>query len=752
MDPSEAPMLPQPVFYIGHHDTNREDVVSGELMDQARIIGYDMITTRITNTAFRDHVQKLCSEHQAVGDSQLPMPIVTSLGPEYTSLGPSDATPSMIATVSPWADVSSSDPVVAHLSRQVVSIEVAYAAFCGISNVILPPLFRDGTTPDAVAVSRYADVVSQSLSLGPYLQVLAPFPMDDQKLPKEETVTFKLQSSAKHATEKPSEQPGSDPFTTWDAWNHVRIACNYAAKLALVLIIPRLLPSDHLQSRWYSEPLRILTLPASSFAANPNGHPVLSKAHQAMLTKYMRLQMPPWLLLSGSSELPQPDYSTSEPTPAEAAQLPVHPPAQAPRLAYLRYFQRTQPPLPPLARFAQGYQDFLQSPLQPLTDNLESITYEVFEKDPIKYAWYEQAIALALKDLYSALRRPIVVAVVGAGRGPLMTRSLMASGTTEVPILPYAIEKNPNAFVLLQRRNKTDPLWGGRVQVIKTDMRSWTGPLGTEGKPTKVDILVSELLGSFADNELSPECLDGVQHHLDPENGVSIPQSYTAWVTPIASPRIHADLLHRPSDPEKYNLPYVTMLHQFSYLSYTDRPLPPTPAGLISFEPSIQECWEFTHPLPTSVISQSDVRKRGGQLAPGLSGGDGWNEHNARSCHLTFPVGEVSRGVCHGLAGYFETVLYRSRDGSRVVELSTNPNTMDEKSKDMISWFPIFFPLKTPLYIPDGAEIRLDMYRKTDDRKVWYTWQAGVWVQVNSRWQRTGVSEVHSSAENGCLM
>lgn len=39
----------------------------------------------------------------------------------------------------------------------------------------------------------------------------------------------------------------------------------------------------------------------------------------------------------------------------------------------------------------------MQSPLQPLTDNLESITYEVFEKDPIKYDWYERAVALALK-------------------------------------------------------------------------------------------------------------------------------------------------------------------------------------------------------------------------------------------------------------------------------------------------------------------------------------------------------------------
>ena len=39
----------------------------------------------------------------------------------------------------------------------------------------------------------------------------------------------------------------------------------------------------------------------------------------------------------------------------------------------------------PLKKYASGYEDFLQSPLQPLMDNLESGTYEVFEKDPVKY-------------------------------------------------------------------------------------------------------------------------------------------------------------------------------------------------------------------------------------------------------------------------------------------------------------------------------------------------------------------------------
>ena len=35
--------------------------------------------------------------------------------------------------------------------------------------------------------------------------------------------------------------------------------------------------------------------------------------------------------------------------------------------------------------------------------------------------------------------------------------------------------------------------------------------------PEHVDILVSELLGSFGDNELSPECLDGASRFLKRE-------------------------------------------------------------------------------------------------------------------------------------------------------------------------------------------------------------------------------------------
>lgn len=72
----------------------------------------------------------------------------------------------------------------------------------------------------------------------------------------------------------------------------------------------------------------------------------------------------------------------------------------------------------------------------------------------------------------------------------------------------YAVEKNPNAFVTLQERKQNE--WGDKVELLFGDMR-------TLHVPEQVDILVSELLGSFGDNELSPECLDGAMRFLKRE-------------------------------------------------------------------------------------------------------------------------------------------------------------------------------------------------------------------------------------------
>ena len=62
------------------------------------------------------------------------------------------------------------------------------------------------------------------------------------------------------------------------------------------------------------------------------------------------------------------------------------------------------------------------------------------------------------------------------------------------------------------------------------------------------------------------------------------------------------------------------------------------------------------------------------------------NSHNIRSATLTFHIPHA--GVLHGLAGYFEAVLYGD------IGLSIHPDRKENISKDMLSWFPLLFPLK----------------------------------------------------------
>lgn len=70
----------------------------------------------------------------------------------------------------------------------------------------------------------------------------------------------------------------------------------------------------------------------------------------------------------------------------------------------------------------------------------------------------------------------------------------------------------------LQQRQAAE--WGEQVQLLFGDMR-------LIDVPEKADILVSELLGSFGDNELSPECLDGAIRFLKRMYALSD----TSWIS-----------------------------------------------------------------------------------------------------------------------------------------------------------------------------------------------------------------------------
>lgn len=165
----------------------------------------------------------------------------------------------------------------------------------------------------------------------------------------------------------------------------------------------------------------------------------------------------------------------------------------------------------------------------------------------------------------------------------------------------------------LQERQSIE--WGdNKVQLLFGDMR-------TLDVPEKVDILVSELLGSFGDNELSPECLDGAMRFLKRKfrcsciswdarlsscacvaEGISIPASYTAYLAPISSSKLFNEA-RVGKDDKGAETPYVVMLQSINILSGDGGGL----SG--NCGPQIQECWEFEHPRRDAVLdANGDTR------------------------------------------------------------------------------------------------------------------------------------------------
>jgi len=339
--------------------------------------------------------------------------------------------------------------------------------------------------------------------------------------------------------------------------------------------------------RWAGEPIKAIIIPTKLFIPNTKGYPVLSKHMQSLLGVLLTYKIQ--IIFKGKP------YNMSSLYP------------------YIQYIQhlkeKSMKELTEGERFCASYKDTLQCPLQPLMDNLESQTYETFERDPVKYERYQEAIKLALLDLQKRDNNAnvtYIVNVVGAGRGPLVACALAASNITGIPIKVNAIEKNANAVITLRNRVLSE-MWTN-VTVIAIDMRKWN--------PSELaDIMVSELLGSWGDNELSPECLDGAQICLKP-NGISIPVSYTSYIAPICSAKLWMgarDLLNGNG----LDSPYVVKFHN-SYQVSEAKPL-----------------FTFTHP---NNVSKELI-------------------DNSRYSSITFEV--TANCTIHGFSGSFESqVLY----------------------------------------------------------------------------------------------
>jgi protein arginine N-methyltransferase 5 len=221
----------------------------------------------------------------------------------------------------------------------------------------------------------------------------------------------------------------------------------------------------------------------------------------------------------------------------------------------------------------------------------------------------------------------------------------------------WAVEKNPNAIITLRSRKAREG-WDN-VEIVSSDMRFWQ----TE---ERADIMVSELLGSFSDNELSPECLDGAQRFLH-KDGVSIPTHYWSSLEPVSTVKLWRDVKAQ-GDISHLETAYVVAFHAAYY--------PSKP----------QKVFSYTHP--------------------------NWElTSNERHVDLSFDVEQDC--VIHGFAGYFHCDLYKD------VVISIHPPTF---SDGMFSWFPVYIPIKNPMFVKKDEKIDVSMWRLENPQKVWYEW------------------------------
>ncbi|KAH9759957.1 protein arginine N-methyltransferase 1.5 [Citrus sinensis] len=548
-------------------------------------------------------------------------------------LSPSQWSSHVVGKISSWIDLDSEDEILRMDSETTLKQEISWASHLSLQACLLP-------SPKGASCANYARCVNQ------ILQSLNNMQGD-----------------------------------SWELWNSFRLLCEHHSQLSVALDVLSSLPSANSLGRWFGEPVRAAIIHTDSFLTNARGYPCLSRHHQKLITGFLNHSIQ--VVISGKLNNGVPSVSLDSAldhtgTNVESSQR--H--SLRPYLDYIAYLYQRMDPLPEQERFELSYRDFLQSPLQghnplfhiisdefctiefsnyylsfqPLMDNLEAQTYETFEKDSVKYIQYQRAIGNALVDRVpdeEASSLTTVLMVVGAGRGPLVRASLQAAEETGRKLKIYAVEKNPNAVVTLH---------------------------------------VSELLGSFGDNELSPECLDGAQRFLK-QDGISIPSSYTSFIQPVTASKLHNDVKSH-KDVVHFETAYVVKVHSVARLA----PCEPV--------------FTFTHPNFSTKKSNQRYKK------------------------LRFEIpSDTGSSMVHGFAGYFDAMLYK--DVHLGIEPSTaTPNMFSccasssvcfvesyfDTGLQIPAWFAIFFPLRTPVCIRPGSPLEVHFWRCCGSTKVWYEW------------------------------
>ncbi|SBT79544.1 protein arginine N-methyltransferase 5, putative [Plasmodium malariae] len=564
--------------------------------------------------------------------------------------------------ISEWIDTDNPNEHFSSYSIDVLNKEIQWTSYILIPNLIL-------NTPSYNKCDNYARCINANIHNYNGVSIIVRIP-----IAKKIEHTNLYNSNSHNANCAKSYKI----INGWNVWAKFISYCNYNIShmnVGLELVnVKDFEINDINLDVWKSEPVKLIIIPLNSFIIDSkSGYPYLPKKLKDLLIFFFRRNIE--IVLTGWKErLNHLYYQDNGKKDVEGINEKINSDTSYLKFCmyYLKRLFMSIENFDNETLFDHAYWDYLQIPLQPLKDNLFSQIYEIFEKDKMKYEQYELAISKYLSKRFQNSSNnsktvssiEFTIFVVGAGRGPLVDSTLRALEKNKITNYEiYAVEKNDSAILVLENRLEEEE-WKN-VKVIHSDMRY----VQIE---KKADLIVSELLGSFGDNELFPECLDGIQKYLK-KDGVSIPKNCLSYVEPISCSSLYHKICHN-SFSGNNEMFYVVNLYSYCKIS----------------EEQPKECFYFE-------IPNKDIKKD--------------NTHNNRYKNINFKIKLDS--YLHGFLCYFKSQLYDD------VYISIEPIT---HTKNMHSWYPLFIPINKIIFLRKEQHLSLSIWRLTDCHKIWYEW------------------------------
>ncbi|KAK7320731.1 hypothetical protein VNO77_30468 [Canavalia gladiata] len=521
----------------------------------------------------------------------------------------------------------------------------------------------------------------------------------------------------------------------WKTWNSFRLLCEHYNHLSVVLDNLVIHPSENLLSRWNGEPVAAFILHTDSFLSNSSGFlKYLPMDVQELITDFFKHSIQ---IIISAEPVPtnifvEDHYNTHFHEVSKRHPL-------LPYRDYIALLYQRMDPLTEQERVEYCIRDVVQKPPEPLQRNLDAFANLKIEKDTTKYKLaqkYKTALCQALLDRVpdeKVSEITTVLAVAGPGSGSLVKTSVLAAKETGRKLKVYAVEKNPNAINALNlsflkvngscyfpivSEKLTYSFWNKGISfmikastllleqgliltedmddivtIVPSDLQCWNAP-------ETVDILVvSEMLGSFGDNGLSPEYLDGVHRFLK-EDGISIPSSYTSFLQPITASMLY-NSVKAEEDILQYESAFVGKLHNVGQLA-PSQPLFTFTHPKHCHEQSYQRHKKLLFVIPDDIESAMVHEMIGRCPLP------------VHIAIITLEIVVFGMVVKRGrFAGYFDATLYKD------VHIGTEPSTA---TPEVFTWRPMFFPLRTPLCMHRGSILEVHFWRCCDSAKVWYEW------------------------------